>query len=179
MLRRDISENNIIVTDRRKANRFAGMLIDLDLAKELSSGQAAYDIARAQCSHGDRSTTWYFSYIPTRSRIIFLCASVGLRPPWVGLRTEPNGTTHGGYVHRMIYCSYKEIANRKLGIMDKGKGKGLEVIMKEFPPSFDCVKPLCKVIGDVLFPYKNGLFAETPKDVEFLYLSPELSSLFH
>ena len=36
--RRDISENNIIVTDPGEAGGFAGMLIDLDLAKELSSG---------------------------------------------------------------------------------------------------------------------------------------------
>jgi serine/threonine protein kinase len=33
ILHRDISENNIIITDPETANGFSGMLIDLDLAK--------------------------------------------------------------------------------------------------------------------------------------------------
>lgn len=39
ILHRDISENNIIITDPKKANGFTGMLIDLDLAKENGSDQ--------------------------------------------------------------------------------------------------------------------------------------------
>ena len=39
ILFRDISENNIIITDPKKANGFTGMLIDLDLAKEIGSEQ--------------------------------------------------------------------------------------------------------------------------------------------
>jgi len=37
ILHRDISENNIIITDLEKADGFNGMLIDLDLAKEIGS----------------------------------------------------------------------------------------------------------------------------------------------
>lgn len=36
---RDISENKIIITDPKKANGFTGMLIDVDLAKEVGSGR--------------------------------------------------------------------------------------------------------------------------------------------
>jgi Fungal protein kinase len=43
-----MSENNIIITVPGEADAFAGMLIDLDLAQELS--QAAHDTARAQCT---------------------------------------------------------------------------------------------------------------------------------
>jgi hypothetical protein len=60
----------------------------------------------------------------------------------------------------IITGGYKEIARIKLGDMDKGRGngQGLEVIVKEFSPLFDCVKPLCKAIRDVLFLYRaSGL----------------------
>ena len=36
-----------------------------------------------------------------------------------------------------------------------------EDILKEFPQAFDRVKPLCKEIRGILFPYKNGLLIGT------------------
>lgn len=39
ILHRDISENNIIITDPKEADGFKGMLIDEDLAKEIGSGR--------------------------------------------------------------------------------------------------------------------------------------------
>ena len=39
IVHRDISENNIIIIDRGKTG-FAGMLIDMDLAKELDKGRS-------------------------------------------------------------------------------------------------------------------------------------------
>ena len=65
--------------------------------------------------------------------------------------------------------SYKEIANKKLDNMNKGQKKGLEVIIEEFPSLFDCVKSVYKVIRDVLFSYRDGLFTGTLKDAEVLY----------
>ncbi|RCI16304.1 hypothetical protein L249_2827 [Ophiocordyceps polyrhachis-furcata BCC 54312] len=46
ILHRDVSENNIIITDR-KTTGYVGMLIDLDLAKELGSGRSG-----ARCRTG-------------------------------------------------------------------------------------------------------------------------------
>jgi hypothetical protein len=68
--------------------------------------------------------------------------------------------------------NYKEIAQNKLGDIDKGKGKGLglEAIIEEFPLVFDCVKPLCKTVQDILFLYKDRLFTGTPKDYKVLYV---------
>ncbi|EEH32994.2 hypothetical protein PAAG_04047 [Paracoccidioides lutzii Pb01] len=40
ILHRDISENNIIITDPDKAGGHSGMLIDLDLAKDVGSGRS-------------------------------------------------------------------------------------------------------------------------------------------
>ena len=41
ILYRDISENNIIITDPKEANGFTGMLIDTDLSKEIGSGKSS------------------------------------------------------------------------------------------------------------------------------------------
>ncbi|KAL9099679.1 MAG: hypothetical protein Q9163_004853 [Psora crenata] len=40
ILHRDISENNIIITDPKETNGFTGTLIDADLSKELGSGKS-------------------------------------------------------------------------------------------------------------------------------------------
>ena len=40
ILHRDISENNIIITDPKEANNFMSILIDKDLAKEIGSGRS-------------------------------------------------------------------------------------------------------------------------------------------
>ena len=40
ILHRDISGNNIIITDPKEADGLTGMLIDEDLAKEIGSGQS-------------------------------------------------------------------------------------------------------------------------------------------
>ncbi len=40
ILHRDISENNIIITDPKETDGFTGMLIDEDLAKEIGSGRS-------------------------------------------------------------------------------------------------------------------------------------------
>ncbi|KAF3763512.1 hypothetical protein M406DRAFT_341037 [Cryphonectria parasitica EP155] len=40
ILYKDISKNNIIITDPRYANEFTGMLINLNLAKQISSGRS-------------------------------------------------------------------------------------------------------------------------------------------
>lgn len=46
---------------------------------------------------------------------------------------------------------------------------GFEELLNEFIQVFDCVKPFCKEIRGVLFPYKDGLFIGTPSDPENLY----------
>jgi Fungal protein kinase len=62
--------------------------------------------------------------------------------------------------------SYREIAHAKRGDMGVD---GFEDILEEFPPHFDCVKPLCRELRGILFPYRKGLFIGTPKDPEVLY----------
>jgi hypothetical protein len=52
ILHRDISENNIIITNPKKTDGVMGMLIDLDLAKELSGGRSG-----ARCRTGTMKAT--------------------------------------------------------------------------------------------------------------------------
>lgn len=66
--------------------------------------------------------------------------------------------------------NYEGIANAKLGHMSKAEDKGFGFILREFPPEFDCVKPLCRELRGILFPIqKDELFTGTPKDPEILY----------
>jgi serine/threonine protein kinase len=87
ILHRDISENNIIISDRDKADGFSGILIDLDLAKEVHSGRSgarhqtgtmefmAIDVLR-QADHTYRHD----------SKIVFLRTYMDLRVSRTGKR---------------------------------------------------------------------------------------------
>ena len=54
---------------------------------------------------------------------------------------------------------------------------GFEKILAEIPQAFYCVKPLCKEIRGLLFPYKNGLLVGTPPDPSEKLYDPLLKRL--
>ncbi|KAF5120296.1 hypothetical protein E5D57_013649 [Metarhizium anisopliae] len=167
ILHRDISENNIIITDPEKADGFKGMLIDLDLAKEEGKGPSgarhrtgtmefmAIEVLLG-ISHTYRHDIEAFFYV-----LIWLCARRG----WAlaGASKKPATKT---ILSHWYSGTYKDIARNKRGDMDK---IGLEAILREYSQVFDCVKPLCRTIRDVLFPHKDGLFTGTPQDPNILY----------
>ncbi|KAI1932017.1 hypothetical protein LOZ66_006971 [Ophidiomyces ophidiicola] len=63
--------------------------------------------------------------------------------------------------------SYKKIARTKSGDME---ARGFEYLLEEFPLEFECVKPLCRTIRGILFPYGDqGLIVRTPQDPKRLY----------
>ncbi|KAI4153240.1 MAG: hypothetical protein L6R39_001622 [Caloplaca ligustica] len=167
ILHRDISENNIILTNPGEAEGFKGMLIDLDLAKEVGkvSSGARHRTGTMEfmaievlfgVSHTYRHDLESFFYV-----LIWLCARQGWR-----FSGDSRGQPKDSMLVRWYAGTYKEIAQNKRGDMDRS---GLEVILDEFPPMFEYVKPLCRTIRDVLFPYKHGLFTGTPQDPELLY----------
>ncbi|TWU70822.1 hypothetical protein ED733_000231 [Metarhizium rileyi] len=170
ILHRDISENNIIITDPKIADGFKGMLIDLDLAKEEGKGPSgarhrtgtmefmAIEVLLG-ISHTYRHDIEAFFYV-----LIWLCAHRGWELAGMPKKKAPTNVLSHWYTG-----TYKDMARNKLGDMDEGKGKGLDLILDEFPLAFDCVKPLCRTIRRCLFPYRNGLFTGTPKDPAILY----------
>lgn len=172
ILHRDISENNIIITKTEKPGDFAGMLIDLDLAKVLGSGRSG---ARHQTGtmefmaievllgidHTYRHDLESFFYV-----LIWLCARRG----W-DLCRNPNGRPKVSRLSRWYTGTFEDIAQDKLADMIKAKDKGFDRVLKEFPPAFDHVKPLCESLRGILFPYEEegGLDTGTKKDPEDLY----------
>jgi hypothetical protein len=161
ILHRDISENNIIMTDSRTTG-VMGMLIDLDLAKEIGTGRSG-----ARCrtgtmefmaievllnvDHTYRHDLESFFYV-----LVWQCARRGWGERWP---TE-------SLLTRWYTDSFREIAHAKRGDMGVD---GFEDILDEFPPHFNSVKPLCRELRGILFPYREGLFIGTPKDPEVLY----------
>ncbi|RMZ76173.1 hypothetical protein DV736_g6707, partial [Chaetothyriales sp. CBS 134916] len=166
ILHRDISENNIIITDP-KTDSFKGMLIDLDLAKELGSGRSgarcrtgtmefmAIEVLQG-ISHTYRHDLELFFYV-----LIWQCGRCG----WKFLHSSKEQPVPS-LLTKWYIGTYREIASTKRGHMHVD---GFEDILVEFPPRFDCVKLLCRELRGVLFPYKEGLFVGTPKDPEILY----------
>ena len=156
ILHRDISENNVIITDPASTDGFTGLLIDLDLAKIVGSGRSG---ARHQtgtvefmaiqvlqkAAHTYRHDLESFFYV-----LIWICArrvweveyhcSVSDRPKESRLRKWYTGT-------------FEEIAEAKQGYMH---ADGFKNILKEFLGVFDCVKPLCRKLRAILFPLRQG-----------------------
>lgn len=166
ILHRDISENNIIITDPEKADGFRGMLIDLDLAKEDGKGPsgARYRTGTMEfmaievllgVSHTYRHDLEAFFYV-----LLWLCSRRG----WALTDTKPK---HRSILSHWYTGTYGDIARGKRGDMIK---KGLEDLLQQFPPSFEVVKPLCRRLRGILFPMCDGdLFTGTPLDPENLY----------
>ncbi|KKZ65062.1 hypothetical protein EMCG_01302 [[Emmonsia] crescens] len=179
ILHRDISENNIIITDPEKAGGHSGMLIDLDLAKEVGSGRSG---ARHQTGtmefmaievllnidHTYRHDLESFFYV-----LIWQCARHG----WEKLMQlqklyQLYGWSGDSMVKKCLLTkwytdTYRDIARIKRTDMD---ADGFEDILSEFPPIFECAKPLCRAIRDIIFPYGNrGIIIGTPRDPKHLY----------
>ncbi|KAL1952767.1 hypothetical protein VTO42DRAFT_4273 [Malbranchea cinnamomea] len=168
ILHRDISENNIIITDPKKTG-FAGMLIDMDFARELSRGRSG-----ARCrtgtlefmaievllniDHTYRHDLESFFYV-----LLWQCGRRG----WEFV-CDTKDQPIPSLLTSWYTGSYDRIANIKLGSVD---AKGFErILAKEFPPEFDCIKPLCRELRGILFPIRdNAIFTGTPRDPEVLY----------
>ena len=164
ILHRDISKNNIIITNSKKADDFKSMLIDEDLAKKIDSGRSG---ARHQTGtmefmtievlqrivHTYRHDLESFFYV-----LLWMCA----RRTWEReFKCKPKDRLKKNILSKWYTGSFDDIANAKQGYMHVDK---FEDILKEFSQAFDCVKPLCKTIRGILFPYKNGLIIEISSD---------------
>ncbi|KAL6860864.1 hypothetical protein J3F83DRAFT_304069 [Trichoderma novae-zelandiae] len=160
----DISENNIIITDPENSDGFKGMLIDLDLAKEEGKGPSgtrhrtgtmefmAIEVLLGT-SHTYRHDLEAFFYV-----LIWLSARRG----WaLSKARQPRKSC----LSRWCTKSYQDLAAFKhMDVSDHGLG----VILNEFPKEFECVRPLCKRLRNILFS-QTACFNGTPKDPNVLY----------
>ncbi|KAL1977857.1 hypothetical protein VTN31DRAFT_716 [Thermomyces dupontii] len=168
ILHRDISENNIIITDRAKTG-FAGMLIDMDLAKELGKGPSG---ARRRTGtmefmaievllnkdHTYRHDLESFFYV-----LIWQCARRGWE--YVG---NPTGQPLSSHLTKWYMGTFEDIAITKGGLVENAER--FELLTNEFPPELERLKPLCRRLRRILFPWNGHIvFTGTPKDPKVLY----------
>lgn len=164
ILHRDISENNIILTDSEGAG-VKGMLIDLDNARELDQRPSgalhrtgtiefmAIEVLMRAEIHTYRHDLEAFFYV-----LIWLCARQG----WdFSNKKRPKNSL----LVRWYTGKFDDIVQTKLGNMTD---KGFPLIMKEFPPEFNGVKSLCDKIKDILF--GRNIFIGTPEKPDSLYI---------
>ncbi|OJD27201.1 hypothetical protein ACJ73_01406 [Blastomyces percursus] len=168
ILHRDISENNIIITDPKIADGYSGMLIDLDLAKELGSGGTgarhqtgtmefmAIEVLR-NIDHTYRHDLESFFYV-----LIWQCA----RNSWKRSSFQKD-TPEQSLLKEWYTGSFEKIANAKVGRMG---AKGFEYLLSEFPPEFEGVKSLCRELRRILFRiHQDDILTGTPVRPEVLY----------
>ncbi|KAM4061466.1 serine/threonine-protein kinase [Hirsutella rhossiliensis] len=164
ILHRDISSNNIIITNPGRSEGFKGMLIDLDLAKERDSGPSgarhqtgtmqfmAIEVLRG-IDHTYRHDLESFFYV-----LLWMCA----RCAWnvkKGFCKAGETAPEESILRRWEVGSFKDIASAKMGHMTVNS---LEDIMNEFPNAFDAVKPLCLQLRSLLFGDTARMMIGTP-----------------
>ena len=176
ILHRDISLNNIIITDP-KADGFSGMLIDLDLAtsidvngkNERSGAQKmtgtlkymaievvefAFRDARRDLEHTYRHDLESFFYV-----FLDICINYG--------RTD-GSKSEGDALREWYIGSYRGIAFTKRGQMGKESFESSFLI--DFSPTFDTLKNLACILRNALFGEKD-FYTKTPEDSSSLYES--------
>jgi len=165
ILHRDISVNNIIITDAVHEGDPKGMLIDLDLAKDLEGGPSgarhrtgtmefmAIEVLKDSqhtYRHDLESLFYVFLWV-----IIAHHEGAGCSLPEESL------------LRNWYRGSYAQIADMKRSHMDKFRFKD---IIAEFPAGFESCKGLAEELRDILFPIVDGgLFTGTYGEPETMY----------
>lgn len=148
ILHRDVSANNIIITEPEAADGFKGMLIDLDLAEVKDSSPSgatgtmqfmAVEVLR-KTDHTYRHDLESFFYV-----LLWMCARQAWSNGFAGEQKPPKDSL----LRKWETGGLKDIADAKEGHMTVNS---LERIMGEFPEALDVVKPLCLRIRKILFP---------------------------
>ncbi len=170
ILHRDISENNIIITDSKKADGFTRMLIDLDLAKVVGSGRSG---ARHQTGTMQFMTIGVLCKVAHTYRhdlesFFYVLLWISARHAWHNFGSWFEGRPKQSELTKWYTGSFDNIAFTKEGYMRAGR---FEYILTEFPRAFDRIKPLCRAVRGILFPLlEDGeLDTGTPSDPKNLY----------
>ncbi|KFY02428.1 hypothetical protein V490_00513 [Pseudogymnoascus sp. VKM F-3557] len=173
ILHRDISENNIIITEAASKGEPTGRLIDLDLAKELDSVPSgashrtgtmqfmAIEVLQGK-GHTYRHDLESFFYV-----LIWMCIRYGHVDMDEGQARKESRPLATSALRDWYTGNYRQIANTKLGHMDKSQFEG---IIAEFAPRFECLKQLARELRNVLFPIRDGeIFRGTFRDNDIMY----------
>ncbi|KAI0543394.1 serine/threonine-protein kinase Sgk2 [Xylaria curta] len=171
ILHRDISPNNIIITDPKKANGHKGMLIDLDLAKikDSPASGARHQTGTMQfmaievlgkIDHTYRHDLESFFYV-----LLWMCA----HQAWDNGFTFQKRPFKKSRLLAWEGDDFEQIAE------DKGLSMTTDGVIKiigQFPLAIDgCVAEFCLAIRQILFPQQPSweILIETPEDPNTLY----------
>jgi Fungal protein kinase len=167
ILHRDISVNNMIITDAHDVSDPRGMLIDLDAAREVDVGRRAthsYGTVEFMAIEVLEGTVDTYRHDLESIFYVFLWviirygddASHPPKPLW-------DISTLWGWGRG----NWKDLARRKVGEMDK---RVFRQITTGFPAKFAGIKELAEELRQILFPIRDGaLFTGTDDDPETLY----------
>ena len=172
ILHRDVSENNIIITELPAEDAPKGRLIDLDLAKELDgmpSGARhrtgtmqfmAIEVLEGK-GHTYRHDLESFFYV-----FVWMCIRYGYEG--TGRQKSKKVMRPKTNILRGWYTGvYTEIANTKQGHVGKNR---FENVIAEFAPEFENLKPLARELRSALFPIRDGdIFTGTFHDHSIMY----------
>ena len=162
ILHRDISENNVIITDAGGAGDPRGMLIDLDLAKNLDDVPSGtrYRTGTMQFMAIGVLENELHTYRHDLESIFYVFLwTIILYPK----RTNPKLPTPRR-LQRWYEGSYQDIADVKRGHMADNR------LFNEFPPRFAELKGLAKELRQALFPMRDGsIFTGTYVDSSMVY----------
>jgi len=154
ILHRDISENNIIITDPKMANGCTGMLIDLDPAivgGERTGTRHQAGIMEFMTINVLRGVE--HTYQHDLESFFYILLSICARRAWerkfhCNLKRRPKRNI----MRKWYETNYEDTADAKRGSM---YGDGFEDILEEFPQPFDGIKPLCREVPSILFPHQG------------------------
>jgi hypothetical protein len=175
ILHRDISENNIIITESTTEEAPKGILIDLDLAKELNSvpSTASHRTGTMQFmavevlegkGHTYRHDLESFLYVFLWTLIRYGHADEDndLKP-----KKRTISATAASCLRDWYTGTYAQIARNKVGDMDK---KRFENVIAQFAAVFEELKPLARDLRNVLFPIMDGaIFTGTYCNSSIMY----------
>jgi serine/threonine protein kinase len=172
ILHRDISENNIIITELPAEDALKGRLIDLDLAKELNSmpSKARHRTGTMQFmaievlegkGHTYRHDLESFFYV-----FIWICIRYSYegtgRQKFNKVMRPKRNILRGWYT-----VIYLEITQNKVGDIGKNRFKNIIV---EFAPKFENLKLLARELQSGLFPIRDrDIFTGTFQDHNIMY----------
>ncbi|KAL9597526.1 MAG: hypothetical protein Q9219_005073 [cf. Caloplaca sp. 3 TL-2023] len=153
ILHRDISENNIIITDRKETGGYAGMLIDLDHAKDR-------DMARSSARHQTGTIEFMaievlrgvdHTYRHDLESFFYVLLWIIARRVWEkGIHCNTIDRPKKDLLEKWYTGDFSDISDAKHGQM--ASLWIFEKVLQQFPGAYDPVKPLCREIHRNLFP---------------------------
>ncbi|KAG6098806.1 hypothetical protein E4U14_007400 [Claviceps sp. LM454 group G7] len=169
ILHRDISVNNIIITDPSKADGYKGVLIDLDLAQNMNEGPSGARFRTGTIEfmaigvllgeqHTYRHDLESFFYV-----FVWLCFVYGPK----GKGKKPTNALPGWSIVR---GDFKDMAKAKFADV----GFGFNSFMRDYPAVCgECVKQFITTIHDILFKVPPGVGVDpheyTPEEPDDMY----------